>query len=424
MHSHYEINWLHPRCLHRSIVRRVGTNRNIWHASSDDNCLRLIAPPDGYAVVDVAHLTVAERLLSSSTTTLFPLPRCTTFEPLAVQLSLGAVHFVILLVYRPCSEEVSSLFFMSCRPYLRHWSRLRVPSSSAATSTSKSSSLHGGARRMRELLTYFEMFQHVKGPTHNRGNTLDLVITPSTCPLNGVDIEPAGRSLLSSLVRRSQSSACRRIAFRRVERLVRGFRHVWPGGCANDVGRQWTLQVTTRRRDVDQLFSIYDTVLRNVADQRAPMIVVRWKPNCSNDGECRATRRECRVLEARYRRTRSPADCRVSVDSTLSRLRHRSQKEKYRIGWLEACGRSSTKIWKTMSPLLGRNRDVTGATSHTADGLAVFFARVRFDTAGLPPPPIIDGAMSFTSFRSCLQEEVDNIVMSSVSPNKSSSFDP
>jgi hypothetical protein len=80
-----------------------------------------------------------------------------------------------------------------------------------------------------------------------------------------------------------------------------------------------------------------------------------------------------------------------------------------------------------MSPLLGRDRDVTGATSHTADGFAAFFTRkierVRFDTAGLPPPPIIDStASSFTSLQSCSKEEVCKIVMSS--PIKSCSPDP
>src|SRR5664279_4624325 len=80
-----------------------------------------------------------------------------------------------------------------------------------------------------------------------------------------------------------------------------------------------------------------------------------------------------------------------------------------------------------MSPLLGRGRDVNGATSHTADGFAAFFARkiesVRSDTAGLSPPPTIDSATSsFTSFRSCSQVEVRKIAMSS--PVKSCALDP
>jgi len=97
------------------------------------------------------------------------------------------------------------------------------------------------------------------------------------------------------------------------------------------------------------------------------------------DAECRAKRRVCRMLKRRYRPTRSSTACRAWVDSTRNRLWfHRSKKEEYwLISRLETCGRSSTKIWKTMSPLLRRNRDV-----------AVFFARlierVRLDTTDLP----------------------------------------
>jgi len=169
---------------------------------------------------------------------------------------------------------------------------------------------------------------------------------------------------------------------------------------------------------------------RNVADQLASPIAVRRKPNCSTswfDAECHAKRRKCRMLERRYRRTRSVTDCRAWVDSTGSRLRlHRSNKE-YWLSRLETCGRTSTKIWKTMSPFLRRTRIVTGATIHTADGFAVFFAskieRVRPDTAGLPPPPIINSVRSsFTSFQSCSPEEVRKTIMSS--PIKSCSLDP
>jgi len=84
---------------------------------------------------------------------------------------------------------------------------------------------HSGARRMRELLTCFDMGQHVKGPTHNRENTLNLVIMPSTCPLNGVDIEPA-RSYYSvhSLLVCSFPLAVESPSA--VERLFRGTRRV------------------------------------------------------------------------------------------------------------------------------------------------------------------------------------------------------
>jgi len=77
--------------------------------------------------------------------------------------------------------------------------------------------------------------------------------------------------------------------------------------------------------------------------------------------------------------------------------------------------------------MFGRQRDVTGSTSRSADDFAVFFAKkiddIRNDTAGLPPPPVISQApSSLTSFRQYTEAEVRRIVMKS--PIKSCSLDP
>ena len=76
---------------------------------------------------------------------------------------------------------------------------------------------------------------------------------------------------------------------------------------------------------------------------------------------------------------------------------------------------------------LGRQRDVTGCTSHSADDFATFFAKkiddIRNDTAGMPPPPVISQApSSLTSFRQYTEAEVRRIVTKS--PIKSCSLDP
>jgi hypothetical protein len=138
--------------------------------------------------------------------------------------------------------------------------------------------------------------------------------------------------------------------------------------------------------------------------------VVRRKPNCSAiwfDAQCPANRRECQMLERRYRRNRLPCLCRFkSIQLAIGS------------GVIEA-RRSIGSVGLRPAAALRRgsgrrcDRDVTGA-----DGFAAFFAckieRVRSDTAGLPPPPIIDSpASSYTSFQSCSQEEVRKILMSS-----------
>jgi len=183
--------------------------------------------------------------------------------------------------------------------------------------------------------------------------------------------------------------------------------------------------------DVEQLFATYDTVLQSIANQLAPPHTICRKPNRLApwfDADCRAQKRECRRLERRYRRTRTDADRRAWVDATRHRFRlHRRKKEEYWLGRLESCGRSSAKVWRMASTLTGRKRDVTSATGHTAEGFSTFFARkierVRSDTAGLPPPAVVERAASaFTSFRPCSENEVRKIIMSA--PIKSCSLDP
>ena len=77
--------------------------------------------------------------------------------------------------------------------------------------------------------------------------------------------------------------------------------------------------------------------------------------------------------------------------------------------------------------MLGRDRDTSGATGHTADGFAAFFTRkvddVMTSTAGKPAPPVFDSASSsLSSFRECSMTEVRRITMSS--PIKSCTLDP
>ena len=119
------IGWLNAQSLRNKTDRIPATitDRSLvvlaltetWHTASDDNCLRLATPP-GYAVIDAARSShrgggIAIIFRNNWKSALLTLPVCTTFEALAVRLSLSTVHFTILLVYRPGSEKVSSLFF-------------------------------------------------------------------------------------------------------------------------------------------------------------------------------------------------------------------------------------------------------------------------------------------------------------------------
>ena len=116
------------------------------------------------------------------------------------------------------------------------------------------------------------------------------------------------------------------------------------------------------------------------------------------------------------------------VDAARRRLRlNRAKYEEYWVCRLNQCGRSSSLLWRSLWPLLGRDRDVTGSTDHTADSFAEFFDKkvhdVRSATAGLPPPSTSRTASSsLASFRPCTQTEVRRIITQS--PVKSCTLDP
>jgi len=122
------------------------------------------------------------------------------------------------------------------------------------------------------------------------------------------------------------------------------------------------------------------------------------------------------------------ADRQHWVASTHRRFRlYRAKKEQYWSDRLMQCGSSSSLIWRSLSSMFGRQRDVAGSTNHSAKGFAAFFERkiddIRNDTSGLAPPPVISRtSSSLTSFRLCTEGEVRRIVMTS--PAKSCSLDP
>lgn len=69
--------------------------------------------------------------------------------------------------------------------------------------------------------------------------------------------------------------------------------------------------------------------------------------------------------------------------TTVNLYRHK--KETYWMNRVAQEGRSSAGLWKNLSTIIGKDRNVTGATGHSADGFASFFKHkvddIRADTA-------------------------------------------
>jgi exonuclease III len=406
-----------------------------WHVSSDDVCLRT-ATPDDYAREEVARPSgrgggVAIIFRKHLKCERVPIPPSSTFEAICVRLTANTSQVVVLNVYRSGSERIQTQFFDELATVFETLVVFSCPVIIGGDFNIKVQNADDpGTRRLNDILSSFDMKQHVHDATHRLGSTLDLVVTFADQQIDEVTPEPAGILSDHSLI-----TCCLPLAVGApsvAERLVRGWRRV------NRDELRHTIEISELSRpvpagaDVDQLFAAYDALLRDVADRLAPLHAIRRRPGRPTpwfDAECRAQRRDCRRLERRYRRTGSSHDCRCWVDATRRRFTvYRAKKDEYWRGRLAQCGRSSSTMWRSLSSLLDRRRDNnTAATSHTAEAFAEFFVKkiddIRSATAGLPPPPVSTITLSsLSSFRPCTPDEVRRIIISS--PVKSCTLDP
>ena len=108
--------------------------------------------------------------------------------------------------------------------------------------------------------------------------------------------------------------------------------------------------------DVEQLFDTYDAVLRKVADDLAPVHIIRSRHGRLApwfDTECRSLRQESRRLERQYRRTYTAEHRRLWVDATRRRLQvYRSKKEQHWLERVQSSQGSSFQLWRSLSTLL------------------------------------------------------------------------
>jgi len=232
MNRHYELKLIvsTSHCRHRSIDRTVGANRNTKNSSSDDNCLRLAAPP-GYAMVYVARssLTVAAGLLSASSITgsrycfhfrfnvvfmCYLLSRCSPCNCRSVLCTSSSCSFID----RARKSLFSSLFFFWWSVD-RTWDTGRAcVSRRHRRQLQRQSPAHWWLWCTLDALA-IDLFWH--GPTREGANTQPWK-HPRSCD-NAIYLSAkwcrywTRGKLLRSLARRLQSSACRRIAVHRRE---------------------------------------------------------------------------------------------------------------------------------------------------------------------------------------------------------------
>jgi len=357
-----------------------------------------------------------------------------SFEGLCVRIAVNGESFIFLTIYRPGSVRPSSLFFDELTTVIETLVLQSCPVLVGGDfNIHVEESTDPDAVRLSELFSSFDMTQHIDGPTHRHGGTLDLVATFSHYNVSDVCIDPAG------IVSDHGMITCRLPSRPRstnvtTQRVVRSWRNVdrqvfcqaiadSPLGCPSPLAT------------AAEMFSTYESVLREIADRLAPSHTVRSRVRPLSpwfDSECRAIRRDCRRLERRYRRTNDNGDrCAWTKAVRQKNIDFQAKKDGY---WTERVSRdaqSSSKLWQSMSKILRRDKDAgsrqqTGTTA-TAESFANFFDRkikdVRAGTDDCPPSTSSTSATSrLVAFQECSPSDIRRLIMSS--PTKSCILDP
>src|SRR5664279_489849 len=145
-----------------------------------------------------------------------------------------------------------------------------------------------------------------------------------------------------------------------------------------------------RRMTVDELFDTYDSTIRRLADYYAPATTRLHRTRRLSvwfDEDCRCSRRYTRLLERRYRKSKTDTDRKAWIDQV--QLMHSLYQQKENLYW-NSCIASNTgnprRMWKSVSSVLKRDKHTsTTSSSLTDDRLSLFFKNMEFEQPLLMP---------------------------------------
>ena len=163
------------------------------------------------------------------------------------------------------------------------------------------------ARKFGKLLDRYDLIQHVIGPSHIMGHTIDIVISPNRpsyikdLVVRKVDL--SHHFLIEfSISARALSSETKTITYRPWKKMD----HARFSQDIND-----TLKSYPETQNLAEKITIYDKVLKEKADQYSPLItkVIKVKSTAPwFDSEYQTLRRKRRKAEKKYKKSRSAED--------------------------------------------------------------------------------------------------------------------
>ena len=275
----------------------------------------------------------------------------TTFEYLCGYATINNQHVIILGIYRPNTKTITSEFFKEFTAIMDIICTYRCPILVCGYfNVHVDVQDDSNGKKLKHILQTSECMQHIHELTHNRGHTLDLVITRDDVIITNIAVG----GFISNHAPITFTFPLGKPPFRWATKEVRCWKRFDEDAFLADLQRSPLVNIPSDIGTVslEDMATMYDNTLKALFDKHCPVRSILMKKGMMTpwfDGDCRAKRRYTRMLERRYRRTKDDVDREAWFTSMREMHKLYKQKEKHywhdKVNEGKGCSRSYGSLY-------------------------------------------------------------------------------
>ena len=287
-----------------------------WHESAESSSVIAATPPN-YHVLERSRPRPASDDLNLRTNhggicvfaasdvkmRILPFPSFTTFEILPLFIHGPTFSGAFVVIYRPGSQAIKMDFINEFADVLEHCSRYSKCYIVGDVNIHLDDPNDAHAAAFFSELENFDLHDHVRQPTHERGHQLDVFISRADDSVTSIRVDPSSLISDHSLVVASFDDVT---TLNKAPDRKRVQRRLWK---QFDIERftedlQQSELILDPPEDVTELFDCYNETLLRLLNIHAPEVTVTLyaKPTAPwFDTECHLVKVETRRLEKKYR---------------------------------------------------------------------------------------------------------------------------
>ena len=357
----------------------------------------------------------------------------TTFEHLIVKVSARDISTIVVLVYRPGSQNITQQFFTELSQLFAHLSSSPTPfvvTGDLNIRLDRPTDSH--TVQFTDVMSAFNLVQHVQQPTHQQGGILDVVITLAEATPRSVEVVDIGVSdhklLLWPVHGKPRSSP------NYVTRRQRSWRSFDFDAFSVDLQSSALCDATrfSEFDDVDAAAEMFNTTISELLDRHAPTseVTVRLHPRTDQwfDNDCRKARRRTRKLERRFHRFKSDTARHLWRRSLFMQRKLFDQKRAAYWQTEILHSTSPRHLWRSIDKVLCRNQASSCDDRLSAGTFSDYFQKkisdIRASTAAARPPSFTlnTSGMELPEFQPLSVDQVIKLITET--PSKQSALDP